>query len=86
MVSVYRATLCHGTEPVVKTERKKIERSYRQHCHARNLTPTRRRIILPSKLVFFSLRSNVKRSPSTAYEARESSLRKPHTAEANSQA
>ena len=31
-------------------------------------------------------RSNVKRSPSTAYEARESSLRKPHTAEANSQA
>ena len=31
-------------------------------------------------------RSNVKRSPSTAYEARESSLRKPHTAEANPQA
>ena len=62
LVSVYRATLCHGTEPVVKTERKKIERSYRQHCHARNLTPTRRPIILPSKLVFFSLRSNVKRS------------------------
>ena len=55
LVSVYRATLCHGTEPVVKTERKKIERSYRQHFHAGNLTPTRRPIILPSKLGFFSL-------------------------------